>query len=188
MTTARVFRILAGVALAVAGIALTASQSACGGDNNYSSPTAPPAPQSPAPTTGAFTSARYILLIEPTNEEASYPLAGEVLVDGRTIWAGPMGVPGEDDLYWTYTGWYQYESVPFNINTEVRETLSTGWHSLSFRVTDQRRSPTRYTISGFIDATWSSGRVRRVGSWEGVEVRLGTGQAWSGGFFVPDRP
>ena len=182
MRTTGILRRLVFGAMAVAGVIVVGVQSGCDNDN-IASPTAvpPPAPQP------VVTSARFILLVEPTNPESSYPLAGEVLIDGVSVWGDTMGEPGSDDIWWDYYG-YSYVGVPFNVNEEIPSSLTPGAHTLTFHVTDQRRSPTRYTLTGRIDVTWSGNRVMRVANWDGLAVRLQTGQAWSIPFEVPAQP
>jgi hypothetical protein len=173
-------RRLAGVLAAVALAA--AVQLACDGD----SPTAPPPPPPPAPDSFVFGSASYAMIINPVNEDREHPRGAELLVDGRSIWNGAVSPPYCCD-------YYGYE-VSTNVIAEDRTPLAPGPHTLTFRITDQRRSPTGYLLSGWVNLSWTNstpfrnGRSQNAVNWQDAQARLRTGQDWSIEFVVPDGP
>jgi hypothetical protein len=156
--------------VAIAGIVTAIAQSGCDGKSR--GPTAIPVPD---PYVSSVT---YLLLVEPWSEGREYPRAAEVLVDGETYWEGPIEAPALNG----YVGYY--DQVPSSLVIEGSRALSTGSHTLTFRVTDQRRSPTGYYISGYVDIVWSNRRVVRAAAWESVLVQLRTGQDWTTEFVV----
>ena len=176
--------------LLAAAIALAGPQVAC----NNGSPTAPPPPPiNQDPLQPVVVSANYVLLVEPVNEDRDYPRGGEVIVDGRTVWSGPVQEPAVGGgSYWSY-----YYGPPANIGARVTEELAASVHTIAFRVTDQRRSPTGYNVSGWVDVDWEYFRggvrignrtTRRVASWSATQVRLRTGESWTAEFIVPEAP
>ena len=75
--------------------------------------------------------------------------------------------------------------------------LAAGTHMLTFRVTDQRRSPTGYNLTGWVNVTWGYFRdgtrvgqlaTRRVGGFRDVQASFRTGGSWTFEFTVPEGP
>ena len=159
--------------------------------NDGGSITAPALPPPPPPLNMVVVGAAYRLLITPFNEERTFPRSAELLVDGHSIWAGDVRPPYIYDSF--YYGPYE---IPAGVAAQVESALSVGTHTLSFRVTDQQRSPTGYYLSGGVDVYWQGysgdnpvgGRdVQNVLHWQDTQARLRTGQEWTIEFVVPDR-
>ena len=165
----------------LASLLLAVSQSGCNSDS-LSTPTAPPAPRSPAAPAVVVTGAIVTMLVAPSDLGTAFPAAGEILVDGIRVWAGAVGDPAEFP-------WDCWGPCEMNLRVEMdRTVLAAGTHELVFRVTEQKRSPSHYDISGGLVLNWSDGLQDGVASWNRRWVRLRTGQDWTIPFTVPSQP
>jgi hypothetical protein len=173
-----------GIAGLLVIVALSAAASQTGCDKDHSSPTAPPPPPQ-APLQQVVLRSTYVLLIVPNKQDRAYPRAAEVLVDDRSLWSGSVQEPTICCSSYSYSG---DTPISYNVVASSEGTLAAGSHRLDFRVTDQARSPTGYTISGWVDVTWAnfrdgnqvgSANGMRLATWQDVQVRLRTGQSWS---------
>ena len=155
-----------------------AAQAGCGHES-------PSTPTSPAPTpTVVVTGANITMKIIPAHRGSDYPTAGELLLDGQAIWSGKIGAL----VYSPFQNCNSLEACRTNLVARVDYSLAAGAHRLTLRVTDQRQSPTAYSIYGEIGLDWSSAadEVLFIGS--GSPVSLRTGQGWEISFAVPGQP
>jgi hypothetical protein len=136
------------------------------GCNGSKSPTAvAPPPPEPAPTP-VPTGARLTFIVDNDRDEP-----GEILFDGRSIWAGQVA-----DYYDDFR----------KILTLDEASVTPGVHTVTFRAPGRRA--VEYTLSGWVDLYWGPEIVRRVGRWSRESAWLKTGRDWTREIVFPVTP
>jgi hypothetical protein len=160
------FRKAVGLLVALTGCVVLAVPLGCN-DNNSPTAVAPPPPPVPEPTIQqVITGARVTFMVNNPGGQS-----GEILFDGRPIWAGTLESNYSSGWYYYYDGLFQ------QVLTLEHAALTPGAHTLAFRAPG--RKAVNYSLSGWVDLSWSPSFSMRVANWQDESAWVKTGSDWT---------